>query len=341
MSRVWFPLLLSLSLLFGCGAKFDPQSEIKSLRVLAVKKDKPYAQPGDQVNLQMLWVDGKGHDQVQSMFLGGCVNPPGDLYYGCFDVFTQPDQGGKLPFTLGDTFSVKVPGDIITGRKGGFQPGQPHYGLYIVFFAVCGGSLSLDTTMSPDEPGAPVRCLDSSGEPLGSDDFVVGYTSIYSFEGVSNENPSFTLQDDGSTSFQVAGESVPADCVGDACQTAPAVEVDCESTPERCVKVCADDGDGSCPAIDVAPQIAQKVERDDVSSKLFDSDVSEQMWVNYYVDHGSISDVRLVNDSRSGWNPKYRGQLRAPKDAGPLQVWSVVHDNRGGMDFARVTLKAR
>jgi hypothetical protein len=46
----------------------------------------------------------------------------------------------------------------------------------------------------------------------------------------------------------------------------------------------------------------------------------------------------LLNDSTSGWNEKYRAELRAPKDAGPLQVWAVVHDNRGGMEFSRVTL---
>ena len=53
---------------------------------------------------------------------------------------------------------------------------------------------------------------------------------------------------------------------------------------------------------------------------------------------GRPLEVRLVNDTNSGWNPKYRGELHAPKDAGPLQIWAVVHDNRGGMDFTRITL---
>ncbi len=41
--------------LLGCGPDFDPPSELHSLRVLAVEKDLPYAQPGATVNLQMLW----------------------------------------------------------------------------------------------------------------------------------------------------------------------------------------------------------------------------------------------------------------------------------------------
>jgi hypothetical protein len=337
-ARVWLLAALALSTSVGCGANFDPSNEIKSLRVLGVKKDKPYAQPGDTVNLQMLWTDPKGHDQVQTAFIGGCVNPPGDLYYGCFDAFGSSAAPGNVPFSFGDTFSLTLPTDIISGRQGPIRPGQARYGLYIVFFALCGGTLSLDPDADPTA-GLPLRCLDADGNPLGSDDFVVGYSSIYSFEGVSNENPSFTLDADGSVAFQVASASVPSDCVGEACQGAPVAEVDCDATPERCIEACADDGDPGCPTIDVAPAIAEKIEKDQVSSDLFRTNVTEQMWVNYYVDHGSINEVRLVNDSNSGWNPKYRGQLRAPKDKGPLQIWAVVHDNRGGMDFTRVTLQ--
>jgi len=185
-----------------------------------------------------------------------------------------------------------------------------------------------------------VTCLDENDKPLGSNDFVVGYTSIYSFENVSNTNPSFSVNDAGQGEYLIAGKSVAADCVGSACQGADPVTVDCKETPERCLATCKDDGDSSCPAIDVRPSIEKIVEKDKVSSDLFKTTVTEQMWVNYYIDHGDISEVRLLNDTNSGWNEKYRGQLRAPKAAGPIQVWSVVHDNRGGMEFSRVTLQA-
>lgn len=324
----------------GCGPEFDPGNELKSLRVLAVKKDKPYAQPGDAVNLQLLWYDAKGRKdaQVQRAFIGGCVNPPGDLYYGCFAQFGQ--SGALPPVGFGDTFQVQLPKDIISSRKD-IEPGQPRYGLYIVFFAVCAGKIDFVMDADPKNVGSgglPLRCLDDNGEPLGSDDFVVGYSSIYSFEGISNQNPAFTLDDAGQGQFLVGDQAVVADCVGDACQGAPAVEVDCDATPERCIKACADDGDPACPAIDLKPAIEKVVERDEVSSKLFGNTVTEQMWVNYYVDRGGISQVRLLNDTNSGWNEKYRGQLRAPKATGPMQVWAVIHDNRGGMEFSRVTL---
>jgi len=335
-------LVAAIALLtgLGCGPQFDPGNEIKTLRVLGLKKDKPYAQPGDTVNLQLLWHDPKGRadSEVQRAFIGGCVNPPGDLYYGCFAQYGQLE--GLPPIGAGDTFRVELPSDIISSRRD-IEPGQPRYGLYIVFFAVCGGRIdfAMDSdASSAGSTGLPLRCLDDDGQPLGSEDFVVGYSSIYSFEGVSNQNPSFIVDDAGQGSFLVRGEAVPADCVGDACQGAAAVEVDCDATPERCIESCDDDGDAECPAIEVKPAIVKAVEKDEISSKLFGNDVTEQMWVNYYVDRGGISQVRLLNDTNSGWNEKYRGQLRAPKDTGPMQIWSVIHDNRGGMEFSRVTL---
>ena len=91
----------------GCGPQFDPGNEIKTLRVLGVKKDKPYAQPGEDVNLQLLWHDPKGRSdaEIQRAFIGGCVNPPGDLYYGCFAQYGQ--AGGLPPLGAGDTFRVE------------------------------------------------------------------------------------------------------------------------------------------------------------------------------------------------------------------------------------------
>lgn len=341
MKRASLALLGALSLsTVACGPEFDSPSEIKTLRVLGVKKDKPYAQPGDSVHLELLAHDAKGRDDIQYAFIGGCVNPPGDLYYGCFAQYGQLFAEGKLPqVEFKDTFDFELPSDVISSRRD-IEPGQPRYGLGIVFFAACAGELSFDMNASAGEGsgGLPLLCLDENKKPLGSDDFVVGYSSIYSFEGVANQNPTFFRDDDGKGRFKIAGEDVVADCLGGDCQNTDPVEVDCDAEPERCVEACDDDGEPECPAIDVAPQIEQVIERDDVSSDLFGTEVTEQMWVNYYVDHGGISEVRLLNDTNSGWNSKYRAELRAPKDKAPFLLWAVAHDNRGGMEFSRVTL---
>src|SRR6188768_853753 len=220
------PLLLvgALALFagLGCGPQFDPSNEIKTLRVLGVKKDKPYAQPGDAVNLQLLWHDPKGRTgaEVQRAFIGGCVNPPGDLYYGCFGHY---GQSGELPaLGMGDTFQVTLPDDIISSRRD-LEPGQTRYGLYIVFFAVCAGKLDFDAKAAAGASGSeglPLRCLDDAGKPLASEDFVVGYTSIYSFEGVSNQNPAFSVDDEGKGQFLIGEQAVVSDCIGKGCQLA-------------------------------------------------------------------------------------------------------------------------
>jgi hypothetical protein len=64
------------------------------------------------------------------------------------------------------------------------------------------------------------------------------------------------------------------------------------------------------------------------------------MWLNYYVDGGALrSGVKLLNDATTGWNEAHGTDFFAPKDPGLVQVWAVAHDNRGGTDFARFSLK--
>ena len=112
--------LLGLS---GCGEGFDPGSEVKTLRVLGVHKDKPYPRPGEDVTLTLLWTDGSGDarpDPVQVTWLRAgddaapkpaCVNPEGDLYYGCFAKF-----GLDTGLLSGNTFKFQVPPDIVSKR---------------------------------------------------------------------------------------------------------------------------------------------------------------------------------------------------------------------------------
>ena len=100
--------------LLGCGPDFDPPSELHSLRVLAVKKDVPYAQPGEAVHLQMLWQDAspKSPRPVQIAWSPPCFDPPGDLYYGCF---SDPSTFGGM-VTSSEATSFVMPADIISRR---------------------------------------------------------------------------------------------------------------------------------------------------------------------------------------------------------------------------------
>jgi len=340
--------VLSLFLL-GCGPDFDPPSELHSLRVLAVEKDVPYAQPGETVNLQMLWQDASplaAERNIAISWSPPCFDPPGDLYYACFS--DPASFGGMIkqdPANPEHT-SVDIPRDIISRRPPPADGSKnPAYGLTYVFFAACAGELTLLPTSGDN--AFPVGCKDASGKLLGADDFVAGYTSIYSFEGFSNHNPVIS-------GFQFRGNTLPASefCVGDDCLTrdgsAPAVDIDCQDPVQSglCVPACSDDGDSSCTAFPFRPTIDKNdpanQDQDDVSAQLLGRDVGEQMWIDYYTDAGGFkSPVRLLNDATNGWNDDYGTDFYAPKQPGLLRIWAVAHDNRGGTAWSGVTLKVQ
>jgi hypothetical protein len=323
-----FTFVALAALALGCAPSFDPPSEIQSLRVLAVKKDLPYAPPGEQVTLNMLWHDAEaaqGRD-VQRAWIGGCFNPPGDLYQGCLSAISADPSGVILELPADDEFTVTIPNDIVRIRP----QGQYNYGISYVFFAVCAGTIELAT----EQEGLPIRCVDASGQVLGADDFVVGYTAIYSFDQIVNQNPIVT-------GFQFSGEDVTPDCIGLDCINAPIVAAtDCEAPGAACVPACADDGEPECQEYLVKPVVSEdSAEVDEVSAVTYGADFEEQLWINYYVDHGSIEPAaKLVNDATKGWNPEQQGEFRAPSASGPAAVWAVVHDNRGGVEFVRFTI---
>jgi hypothetical protein len=331
--------------LLGCGPDFDPPSELHSLRVLAVQKDVPYAQPGETVNLQMLWQDASplAGREVQVAWSPPCFNPDGDLYYGCF---SDPDAFGGMVVadpTNPEQTSVEIIKDIIRPRVDGSN--NAPYGITYVFFAVCAGRLTL--LPNTRENAFPIGCEDAAGDLLGPNDFVAGYTSIYSFENFSNNNPVIK-------GFEFRGSSVPesAVCLGEGCLpldgSAPAVDFDCED-PEhsaRCVPPCDDDGDSTCPSYAFRPTIDKtdpaNQDQDDVSAAQLGREVGEQMWINYYTDSGGFkSPVRLLNDATAGWNDNYGTDFYAPRQRGLSRIWAVAHDNRGGVAWSGITLKVQ
>lgn len=339
----------------GCGPDFDPPSELHSLRILGVEKDVPYAQPGQTVNLRMLWSDAslQRPRPVQVAWSPPCFDPPGDLYYACF---ADPSVFGGMLTLNQDTASFTMPTDIITGTKdqpraAPADPRNPQYGIAYVFFAICAGELAPVTRT--DETTFPVGCKGPDGKFLGSDDFVAGYTSVYSFKSFSNHNPNVTGFSFNGLEFAPDATTTTVDpaapsCLNETCASGSNAEsdfdFDCAEFPERCVPTCPDDGDPKCPGYNLNPLVDKNdpanQDQDDVSAKLLGRQVGEQMWINYYTEEGSFkSPVRLLNDASSGWNKDYGTKFYAPKAPGLVRVWGVVHDNRGGVAWAGVTLK--
>lgn len=290
----------------SCGSSFDPAYELQSLRVLAVKKSAPYAKPGEKVDLGMLWVDERPGVKAPAevVWFAGCVNPEGDLYYGCYPQLaaaasSSVDGGtGGLVVGAGNTFSWTVPKDIISSRPAP-ESGDP-YGLAYVFFAVCAGHVA------PAAPGSglPLRCLDAAGNEIGAEGFVPGFTAIYAYDERRNENPKLDdLAVDGKSTADAAIVAVPR-CEGDGCAT---VEL--------------------APVIDRA-----SAEVDPAATGPDGQTLREQLWIDYYVPSGTLDHpLRLVNDAQAGWNDENRTAWTPPAEPGELSIYAVLHDNRGGM----------
>jgi hypothetical protein len=307
----------------------------------------------------MLWQDASplAGRPIALAWSPPCFDPAGDLFYACFSDpdFLAPGNWqaslagmGKQAGSEPERTSFEVPLDIISRR-----PPPPDgsnnaaYGISYVFFAVCAGEL---TTVPPagDSTALPFGCKDASGKLLGADDFVAGYTSVYSFDGFSNQNPWI----DG---FEFRGQPLTDVCLRDDCQalagSAPAQDFACDDSehPEysaRCVPACADDGDSTCPAYAFRPTIdkddSRNHEIDTVSAAQLGRTVGEQMWVDYYTDAGGFkSPVRLLNDATNGWNDDYGTDFYAPKQPGPMRIWAIAHDNRGGVAWAGITLNVQ
>jgi hypothetical protein len=390
-----FASLALLPLCMSCGgASFDVPSEIKGLRVLAVQKTPPYPNPGESVDLKVLYWDGKspeGDPRPIDLQLFACFNPKGDLYYNCglgnvvgtgdADGGTgdadgaTPDGGADasavapapLPHVASRVSSVtsheapinfsmsalradtkiSAPGaglssggafadpkhvfersftipekdKIIVARA----PGVPPYGLAYSLFTACAGHVGPAKTTATNS--LPIGCFDANETQLGPDDFILGYASMYIYEPGSglggadrvNNNPEIDdfLFDQGS----VKGST----------------EADDDATLRHFPRCTGDRAKCAKYAVKVKMDPSRVVDLDDDPTATTPSGarLKEQVWVSYYTTGGELkSGLRLVNDAQRGWNEDNATELTLPDRAGPLRIFAVVHDNRGGVTWA-------
>ena len=333
--------------LAGCGgADFDPPSLLKTVRVLGAKADKPYAKPGDTVQLELLAFDGR-KDKPEPMqifwipFL--CENPPGDLYYACFAAFggkapPSATVGGKplpsIPPQLaallkpgvdlspylpkGPTYTFTMPADAVTAHTPP-QPPNPAYGVVVVFNVVCAGHVEVVDRDPNDPQSSPLGCFDKSGKELGPDDYAIGFTRVYAYDQRTNQNPAIArILFDGKPLDPVAGITYPH---------------------------CTNDNVGDCPH----PQL--DVDVPDASDEINEGDVDpqsgqarkEEIWADWFVTDGggaiNKNATELLYDPRFGrLTSDNQAEYRAPSGAGEGQLFVVVHDNRGGAAWQQIPI---
>lgn len=344
--RLLAPLALSATVYAvagaGCSAGFDPPGKLNTLRILSVEADKPYAQPGETVTFKMNLVDAldpANPRPIQIVWIGGCFDPVGDQYFGCYEQLAQtlsllesgaPPPPGTIAAGIGlDTFQLPIPEDIVTRRPP--PAAGPYAGTSFVFFLACAGNIKPIPPEGTSIAGSfPIGCFDNDGNRLGPESSVTGYTQIFSFDdGRTNANPPIT-------SLEIEDQAVSEDLA-----QAPHVKACSISAEDRRQAGCAkQDPFELCTTyavrIDVPDDVA---ERDPDGLGPNGEPLFEGAWVSYFADGGDFdADTKLVADPTEGYVDKQEVTWVPPSEPGAYDLWAVLRDSRGGSTTIRRTI---
>lgn len=333
----------------ACSPGYVSSDLVNGLRLMAVTADKPYLLPGEKVTFQLNLRDGHpdGPRPANVLWLGGCVNPPGDLYYGCFlqfaEIFKALGSGGlsapkpgqpppNLPpgligfnpaVTTSATFESFVPLDIVSSRPD--PDGGAKYGLMYVFFFACTGEIK---PIEVDPGGAagflPLGCFDSEGKRLPADSFVPGYTQVYSFEdGRRNQNPAVK-------GLKINGEPWSEDFA-----EIPVVKPCAQTAEERRQVGCfAPEPFEGCTPVDIDVDVDSDIGEIDPGEIVDGKQIREAVWVDWLVDGGDLtSGIQLISGVTEGYKEDHKTQWFPPSEPGLYTIWATVRDTRAGSTF--------
>jgi hypothetical protein len=318
---------LAFGVVTACSPDFDPASKIQSVRILATRAAKPYAKPGDAIEIELLATDArKDKSRPMSLFWvpAPCINPPGDAYYNCYPALeaTFPRGVDLAPqLVSGTKVSVRVPDDILT-RTSSTQSGTA-FGTVVVFSMACAGHVEYVGVNAGSPQSVPFACFDDGGKRLGADDFVFAFSRMFVFADRGNQNPAIDgLIFDGQPVDAAAGITI------DHCATANAPAGGANARAPKC----------PTKPIDVAVPSASQEQDPSIGR----GPARESLWVNYYLTDGKVKDdLRLLYDVEIGKVPNAADDLEAPAEPGEHTLWAVVHDNRGGVNWIQVPMHVR
>jgi hypothetical protein len=301
--------------LAACSDDLPEAWEVETLRVFAIRQD-DVPKAGEPLGLTALWTEPRTGRDTRLAWFPPCWNPPGDSFAACFDELRALDPSTGA-ISVESRVEVAVPDDVAIERSGGTR-----YGTGFVFFVACNGSLSV--TASPRQGDVPFDCVDDSGAPLGSDDYVFAFATVTVEEGTTNGTPTLV-------EVQIDGRAIPLDCVGDACVDADSsIEAfECGDEEPRCVSVC--DDSKTCTGTPIAVTV------DPESLEELASGEPETAWVRAYTTGRELDkelDVVTPEETTAGF------ELKAEVDE-TMRFWITLNDARGGASWASFRLRAR
>lgn len=328
-------LLAVLVLLVACGGSFAPQTQISSVRVILTKADKPFARPGDTVQIEALALDERAikPKPMKNYWIPfACINPRDDLYYACFSALA-PKSGppGSMPMGLpsflqpgaeitgflkeGTTFPITLPADIITTHAP--TPGaEAPYGVAFVFFIACAGHVRI-ANVDPNSQNPqlkPILCTDDDGKELSPDDYVFAFTRVYAYDKLVNTNPVITnVTIDGAPIDPMQGITVTP-CTG-------------ERTGPR----------STCKTYQLAAEVPD-------TSWEPSLDQHEAVYSTFYYTEavGDFdADGKLLFDAAKGKIADHAVKLIPKATVGEGKIWVIVQDSRGGAAWVELPVHVK
>jgi hypothetical protein len=315
IARVAVSALIGLSAFapLACGEEFAPASRVDDFRLMAVGADKPYAAPGERVELTTLSHEPFGRPITWAW--ATCVKPLDTTATACVAKIIETAQvTGQLPLTMGQgmsTFGTTIPANVFDGVPAAAAANV----LVGVLTVACPGALSVRDPAALAEGELPFRCVDANtSQELSYDRYVVSVKRIYVRHTDKNQNPA--------TPF-VTWDGQPW-AEGDVKEVAA-----CKNDPKVAIDDCVG-GEKHELSVAIPPETAES------GTSELGVPFREDVVVQYYGENGLFQ-----WEGRTRETPETKWAARASSAGKEQTLWFVVRENRGGVSWATRKVRVR
>lgn len=316
ISRLVLPLAAASFALapLACGDDFAPGSRVTDFRLLAVQADKPYAAPGEEVQLSTLSHEPFGRPITWAWTT--CVKPRDTTVNACLakigEDATKPGGGAPIVTGIGNsTFRTTIPANILEG----VEPRAIGNVLVGVLTVACPGPLSLKNLATATTGELPFRCLDANTkEELPYDRYVVSVKRVYVRRIERNQNPSVGI---------VTWDGAPW-AENDVKEVTP-----CTNSPNVTYADCSG-GESHDLAVQIPPESVESGVNERGES------FAEDMVAQYFATEGLFE-----FESRTRESPITSWKARASAAGKEQTLWFVVRESRGGVSWTTRKVRVR